>query len=178
MNAVQELAGCFPFLSTSKQKTKQTQTTETAQGAAPNNNKKTHQQRWPTGPPQIKWIDSVVNQCWANGLYMKWKMLVEFKFNSLDSLPHKDFFPFNFQYEQTTRTACNLQQAKRLLKSRSLGTPVPEVLSTWPAEEQSRIGIIYTLDIEGSTPRRRCKWYSRLRLFARLLWTVKIIKVS
>ena len=50
MNAVQEVLS--PFLSTSKQKTKQTQTTELAQGAAPNKNKKTQQQSWPTRPPQ------------------------------------------------------------------------------------------------------------------------------
>ena len=35
-------------------KTKQTQTIELAQGAAPNKNKKTQQQSWPTRPPQTK----------------------------------------------------------------------------------------------------------------------------
>ena len=51
MNAVQEVLS--PFLSTSKQKTKQTQTTELAHGAAPDN-KKTQQQSWPTRPLQTK----------------------------------------------------------------------------------------------------------------------------
>ena len=99
MNAVQELAGCFPFLSTSKQKTKQTQTTETAQGAAPNNNKKntTAALAHRAAPNKMNRLrrEPVLGK---RALYEMKKMLVEFKFNSLDSLPHKDFFPFNFQY--------------------------------------------------------------------------------
>ena len=52
MNAVQEF---FPhFYPRPNKKTKQTQTTELAQGAAPNNNKKTQQQSWPTTRPKQK----------------------------------------------------------------------------------------------------------------------------